>query len=147
MTPHQALASVTLAQLYATQGHLQKALNQVEELLARDPADGEALALRERLTVRKGARLELRVDREILLRWQVPETLRRLHPTLSVVLAVTPRGRLAAPHYLSGPATGSRGEMHLPFPYVSGSAIACLATLSGERRAFTVLAGSESASW
>src|SRR5690606_8710314 len=71
MTPHHALASATLAQLYASQGHLDKALAQVDELLTRKPGDGDALALRERLYLRKGARLELRVDREILLRWQV----------------------------------------------------------------------------
>jgi len=44
------LATVTLAEIYASQGHLEKALLVLDEVLAREPEHTEARALRKRLT-------------------------------------------------------------------------------------------------
>jgi len=47
--PPPPLATVTLAEIYAAQGHVDRALAVLDEVLARDPDHREALALRERL--------------------------------------------------------------------------------------------------
>lgn len=43
------VATVTLAEIYATQGHVERALNMLEEVLAREPEHPAASALRTRL--------------------------------------------------------------------------------------------------
>jgi hypothetical protein len=49
------VASVTLAEIYAAQGHVQRALETLDEVLAREPDHPAARALRERLDARPGA--------------------------------------------------------------------------------------------
>lgn len=149
-TPDRGLHSPTLAQLYLAQGHLDRAREQVLALLADDPFSGVALALNARLSamsLASATRLALDVDREIILRWDIPDTHWREHARLDLVLCVTPRGTHSTPHYLSGPADRAQGEMHLPFPYPRGSASACIAALVGPRRRFRPFAVSASASW
>jgi hypothetical protein len=50
------VATVTLAEIYATQGHIDRALNMLDEVLAREPEHAAAHALRERLRTDPRAR-------------------------------------------------------------------------------------------
>lgn len=139
------LASPTLAQLYLAQGHHARAREQVTALLAKQPRNGVALSIQQRLVTLERPRLELEADRSLRLRWEIPSHL--WAPDLHLVLAVTPRGRRSAPHYLSGPARKAIDEMTMPFPYAGGSATACIATLRGDRRDFRVLACAAPTTW
>jgi hypothetical protein len=47
--PPPPLPTITLAEIYAAQGHLDRAVTVLDEVLAREPEHGEARALRERL--------------------------------------------------------------------------------------------------
>lgn len=148
MAKHDPLASPTLAQLYIGQGHLDRARETIAKLLAEDPELGEALVLRDRLDATSQAKLELEVDREVILRWVVPARLwESLERPPSLVLCTQAAQGDRAPYYLSGTAEEASGELHLPFAFRSGSACACLAVLKGEGREFHVLAVAESASW
>jgi hypothetical protein len=55
-TPPRAVATVTLAEIYAAQGHLQRALGILDELLANEPEHEVAQALRERLLAERDHR-------------------------------------------------------------------------------------------
>jgi len=48
--PPRPFATVTLAEIYASQGHVDRAIEVLDEILARDPEHPEALAMRARLT-------------------------------------------------------------------------------------------------
>ncbi|MFZ5892147.1 MAG: hypothetical protein ACOY0T_13910 [Myxococcota bacterium] len=53
------VATVTLAEIYAAQGHVDRALSMLDEVLAREPEHAAALALRERLSAEpRGRRVE-----------------------------------------------------------------------------------------
>jgi hypothetical protein len=148
MSTTDRLVSPTLAQLYMAQGHRTRARETVESLLKEDPTQGVALVLRDRLASVIDAKLELQIDREVVLRWWIPTHLhRQLEGPPSLVLCAYDAHGDGAPYYLSGPADGARGELHLPFAFARGSATACLALLSGARREIRILAVSESASW
>ncbi len=53
--PPPAVATVTLASIYAAQGHLTKAITILDDVLSREPGHGEAAALRERLQAQASA--------------------------------------------------------------------------------------------
>ena len=148
MTKHDPLASPTLAQLYIGQGHFDRARETIQEILADDPENGDALVLRDRLDAGSQASLELEIDREVVLRWRIPARVWEglEHPPSLVLCAQAAVGD-RAPYYLSGPAEEAIGEMHLPFAFRSGSASACLALLTGKARELRVLAVAESGSW
>jgi hypothetical protein len=55
-SPPPPLATVTLAEIYAAQGHLDRAINVLNEVLARDPDHQEAQALRARFNEQSRAR-------------------------------------------------------------------------------------------
>src|SRR5690242_16474243 len=50
------LATMTLAEIYAAQGHLDKALQVLDEILARGPEHADARSLRQRLDAQSGAK-------------------------------------------------------------------------------------------
>ncbi len=50
------LATMTLAEIYATQGHLDKALQVLDEILVREPEHADARSLRQRLDAQLNAR-------------------------------------------------------------------------------------------
>ena len=91
------LASPTLAQLYLEQGHPERAREICTELLARDPSNGYARVLLERLQVEPAAQIEARfVERsaagigigELELRWSVPRALLRGYADARVDLVI-----------------------------------------------------------
>jgi len=49
------VATVTLAEIYATQGHLERALRMLDEVIAKEPDHDPARALRERLAASEGS--------------------------------------------------------------------------------------------
>lgn len=55
-SPPPPLATVTLAEIYAAQGHLDRAINVLNDVLARDPEHQEAQALRARFIEQSRAR-------------------------------------------------------------------------------------------
>jgi hypothetical protein len=71
MKSRDPLASPTLAQLYIEQGHLRRARNVLDAVLADHPLQGQALAMRDRLRHAGDGSLvcELR-EGEVHLRWQ-----------------------------------------------------------------------------
>jgi hypothetical protein len=148
MVSPDPIVSPTLAQLYIAQGHVARARETIDQILAADPELGEALVLRDRLDANAQARLELEIDREVVLRWSVPTRIwEALEGRPSLVLCAQAAEGDRAPYYLSGPAEVAEGELHLPFAFRTGSASACLALLHGKRRELRVLAVAESASW
>ncbi|MCR9163054.1 MAG: hypothetical protein ACE37F_32800 [Nannocystaceae bacterium] len=60
------IASTTIARLYLAQGHRRKAARMLEALIERDPADGAALHLRERLEATTVPTVTAAVDDEQL---------------------------------------------------------------------------------
>lgn len=50
------LATMTLAEIYAAQGHLDKALQVLDEILAREPEHADARSFRQRLDTQSGAK-------------------------------------------------------------------------------------------
>lgn len=116
------IASATLARLYLTQGHGARARAILEEVLARDPLDGDALALRERLHPRP--RLSATVeDDALLLRWQGLEHPQRVH---LVVCAFGGDGPLPTQRITSRPCPGAFGRHRLPLPWARGVLVASL---------------------
>ena len=115
------IASATLARLYLTQGHAARARAILDEVLARDPLDGDALALRDRLRPRP--RLSATVDGDaLLLRWQGVSAPGRVH----VVLASIGGGPTPALHVTSRPCAGAFGRHRLPLPWPRGVLVASL---------------------
>ena len=125
MSQHDPIASPTLAQLYIAQGHTTKARNVLTEVLERDPFDGHALHLRERLTALGQAQLSASVDAtKIALRWQqVPRTLHAL-----VVCFVGGVVRVDSVRCAS-----AAGQWATHRPARPGSAVACLGHVVPER--------------
>jgi hypothetical protein len=71
MTSRDPLASPTLAQLYIEQGHLRRARKVLNAVLAEQPLQGQALAMRERLQhAGEGSLVCERQDAKIHVRWQ-----------------------------------------------------------------------------
>lgn len=65
------LASATLAQLYLEQGHLDRARRVLDEVLERDPFDGSALVMRDRLrAVRTGQITSARDGLDVVIKWR-----------------------------------------------------------------------------
>ncbi|HEY4116331.1 MAG TPA: DUF4912 domain-containing protein, partial [Byssovorax sp.] len=54
--PPPPLPTVTLAEIYAAQGHVERAIETLDQVLAREPGHGEATALRARLEADLAAR-------------------------------------------------------------------------------------------
>lgn len=123
MTLPDPIASATLARLYMAQGHWVRARAILDEVLARVPFDGDALALLARLRPvrpRLSATIE---DDGIGLRWQGVSEPERLH-----VVVVMWGGEVVPPRQwvTSRPCTGAFGRHHLPRPWPRGMLVAAL---------------------
>lgn len=121
MTSKDPIASATLARLYLTQGHGSRARAILEEVLARDPHDGDALALRARLRPRP--RLAATIDDGLALRWQGVSAPERLH---LVVLLLGEHDGAVQSLVTSRPCTGTFGRHRLPLPWARGVLVASL---------------------
>ncbi|MCA9707767.1 MAG: tetratricopeptide repeat protein [Myxococcales bacterium] len=123
MKPADPIASATLARLYMTQGHWGRAAAILDEVLARLPFDGDALALRARLEPprpRLAATLE---DDRLSLRWQGVTDPANTHVVLCLLGGDDP---LPRPRVTSRRCTGAFGRHLLPTPWARGILVASL---------------------
>lgn len=118
------IASPTLARLYMSQGHWARARGMLEQLVERDPYDGDALALLARLGAQSG-RLTVRRDgNDLHFRWHAIAT----HPAVSLVAVTT---RAEGPGGLrvgvtSVPCTEPFGELRFALPSEHGAVAASI---------------------
>ena len=83
------LASPTLAHLYLSQGHFERAADTIEKLLTSNPTNGEVLSLQERLLQCNTARLQSKVQGLALqLHWNTGHMKMREEQALSIELVV-----------------------------------------------------------
>jgi hypothetical protein len=150
------LASPTLAQLYLEQGHTERAREICREVLEREPTNGHALVLSERL--RRAAEASARVQArfvsssssgvdvglgELELSWEVPRSLLDDHADarLDVVVAIASASRaLSSPvgavsmRYTSLRCLDLRASRRLEVPLGPASAAVTLILSPGPRR-------------
>jgi len=118
------IASTTIARLYLAQGHRRKAARMLDALIDRDPADGSALHLRERLKRTEMPTLTAAVDEAHLeVTWEgVHETPRRHVVVVSYLGEATlPRAQVT-----SVACAEAIGECTFARPTEPGSAAVCL---------------------
>lgn len=140
MSPADPLASATLAALYVSQGHRTRAERVLDEVLQRDPFDGHALHLRDRLRVPSRAVLSIAVDElEMQLQWQGAPP--GMH---AVVLVVSVSGTMRR-RVTSRPCNDAFGRWTLRHPWPRGTAIACLGRVTDE--GFVTVATARPVSW
>ncbi len=146
MSAEDPLASPTLAQLYITQGHYERAESVLEAVLGAQPLNAHALALRERVDARRCAHLSLaRQDTQLLARFAAPHELAEdVHVLLASWRLVG--GRPVSEPLRSRACLGAEGELLFPAPAGPASACACLARLDAEG-ALEVLAVAEPLTW
>lgn len=123
MTPPDPIASATLARLYMAQGHWVRARAILDEVLARTPFDGDALALVARLRPARPRLAAAIEDEGLSLRWQGVTEPNRHHVVVSLW-----GGDGVPPHQYvtSRPCTGAFGRHHLPLPWPRGVLVATL---------------------
>lgn len=122
-----ALSSPTLALLYLAQGHPARAQATLDEVLADDPHNGMALALRERLelgpvpVVHAALEPGEGVGDALVLSWSMPDLHPQLGSRLELVLAFARADGAAALRYTSRTCAGPRGRERIPAPLWPGS--------------------------
>lgn len=127
MTRRDPLASPTLALLYIMQGHRTHAREVVEEVLGRDPRDGHALALRDRLRAHSEAILSCTdAGDALLVTWQRAPAGRDLHVLISVFVET---GTGLQTFVTSTRCTSAVGSWRVSRPARPGSACACVGRL------------------
>lgn len=137
-----ALESPTLAALYIRQGYRSRAATMLRSILAREPDNGFARALLERLARQETGRLALRYDEGQL---QVRLDL----PTLGgedVSVVVTTWDRAGTQWVTSAVLRRSNETLSFPTDLAQGSACACVARLDA-KRAFEVLLSAAPETW
>jgi hypothetical protein len=146
----EPLASPTLAQLYLAQGHPGRARATLDEVLADDPHNGMALALRERLRLHPQAEVHARFEPgsgfggEIELSWSVPERFPDMR--LELVFAIARLRDDSALRFSSRICRAPRGTERIPAPL--GPASAALALVVREQgKTLRFLAVAEPLSW
>lgn len=123
MSSTDPIASATLARLYLEQGHGNRAHAILGEVLARSPLDGDALALRARLSAPR-PRLSAAVeDDALVLRWQAVTEPGRVH---LVVCLWGGGGRWPRQWVTSRACTSAFGRHRLPLPFARGVLVASL---------------------
>jgi hypothetical protein len=144
MSERDPIASPTLALLYLAQGHFGRAHGIVEQLLARDPTDGQALVLARRLAARGSAHIscEARADR-LTLAWQgAPAT-----PQTHVVWMLTGVERgITRVRVSSTRCDRSFGSVDRPVPWPRGAVSCCIARVDA-RDGFVPLAVGPACTW
>lgn len=142
------LASATLAQLYLAQGHPDQAAQIVDELLAKNPHDGHALALRTRMHHPAAASLEL-LDSStagpIRVRYRIGELESTMGPAHVLLATAGLRPDQRAIRVTSIPCEGPAGMVEFRRPGGPGSARLALGCLRDG--ALRILAQSTVASW
>jgi hypothetical protein len=152
----EGLASPTLAQLYLAQGHPGRARTTLDEVLADDPHNGMALALRERLRLHPHAEVHARFEPgsgfggEIELSWSVPERFpwpaAEFEPRLELIFAIARLRDGSALRFSSRICPGPRGTERIGAPL--GPASAALALVAHQRGGgLRFLAVAEPLSW
>lgn len=118
------IASTTIARLYLAQGHRRKAARMLDALIDRDPADGSALHLRERLERTEMPTLTAAVDEAHLeVTWEgVHET----PPRHVVVVSYLGDATLPRIQVTSVACEEAIGECTFARPTAPGSAAVCL---------------------
>lgn len=140
------LASPTLAQLYLEQGHVDRARAVLDEVLARDPYDGTALVLRERLRALRTGRLTCqRGEGQIEIRWRGIPT--EGHAELRLLLAHRSGhdGRVRT-REVSHMCNGAVGEHRVLAPGASGACAAAIGIPDAEG-GFAPLAVADPLQW
>jgi len=142
------IATPTLARLYLGQGHLDRARAVLDDCLARDPWDGHALALRDRLAARSEAVLTItHADEQLHLAWNGLERSPRVgaHPVV-VLVAITQAGAPIATWVTSTRCGAAFGTWDTSVPFARGSACACIGDVV-PGRGFSVLTVARPISW
>ncbi len=121
------IATPTLARLYLGQGHVERARAVIADCLARDPWDGHALALRDRLAARSDATLTIVHDGDALrIAWNAVEMPTRAQV---VLVAITQSGAPIATWVTSTRCATAIGSWEIALPFPRGSACACIGRL------------------
>jgi len=118
------IASTTIARLYLAQGHRRKAARMLEALIDRDPSDGSALHLRDRLDRTEMPTLTAAVDEAHLeVTWDAVREAPRRH-----VLVVSYLGDATLPRIqvTSVVCEETAGECTFARPRAPGSAAVCI---------------------
>ncbi len=116
------IASATLARLYIEQDHLGRARSVVDAVLRRDPLDGHALALRDRLRAYSHARVDCRVEGdELRVTWR-----RLAGARLATVRIAICTGRATERRYVDVPCKRPNGSHRMALPEYPASAVACI---------------------
>jgi hypothetical protein len=118
------IATPTLARLYLGQGHVERARAVIADCLARDPWDGHALALRDRLAARSDASLAItHAGDSLRIAWNAVE-----EPTRAqvVLVAITQSGAPIATWVTSTRCATTIGSWEIALPFARGSACACI---------------------
>lgn len=121
------IATPTLARLYLGQGHVERARAVIADCLARDPWDGHALALRDRLAARSEASVAIAYDGDSLrISWNAVEEPARAQV---VLVAITQSGAPIATWVTSRRCATAIGSWEIALPFPRGSACACIGRL------------------
>jgi hypothetical protein len=118
------IASTTIARLYLAQGHRRKAARMLDALIDRDPADGAALHLRERLEATTVPTVTAAVDEEHLeITW---ESVRAQPQRHVIVVSFLGEGALPRTVVTSIPCEDAAGACTFARPREPGSASVCV---------------------
>lgn len=124
------IASTTIARLYLAQGHRRKAARMLEALIERDPADGAALHLRERLEMTEVPTLTAAVDDSVLeVSWEHVRAEPRRHVVIASFLGDGTLPRVAV---TSVPCEAASGACTFARPRDPGSAAVCVGFVGPE---------------
>lgn len=139
-----ALESPTLAALYIRQGYRSRAATMLRSILAREPDNGFARALLDRMARHETGRLSLRHEGgQLQVRLELPTLGSDGEPT-SVVITTWDR---AGTQRVTSAVLRRRDEsLSFPTDLAHGSACACVARLDADR-AFEVLLSSGPETW
>ena len=143
------IATPTLARLYLGQGHSDRARAVIDDCLARDPSDGHALVLRDRLAARSEASVTIVHTGDALrLAWNAVEDPARAQ---IVLVAITQSGAPIATWVTSTRCATAIGQWEIALPFPRGSACACIGRVEpADRRStrgFAVLTVARPLSW
>ncbi len=122
--PRDPIASTTIARLYLAQGHRRKAARMLSALLEREPGDGAALHLQQRLERTASPTLTASVDDAVLeVSWESVRSDPARHVVVVSYLGV---GTLPKVQVTSVACEDASGACTFARPRAPGSAVVCL---------------------